>query len=74
MFDRWTTVAVAVCCLILLVANIAAADQNIPYEDPAAAAPYYPAGALDCRFHPKLANWHNLHSCGINQIASSGTD
>ena len=46
MFDRWTTVAVAVCCLILLIGNFTVADQNIPYEDPAAAAPYYPAGAL----------------------------
>ena len=44
MFDRWTTVAVAVCCL--LIAKLSAAEQNIPYEDPAAAAPYYPAGAL----------------------------
>ena len=45
MFDRWTTVAVAVCCL-LLIAKLSSAEQNIPYEDPAAAAPYYPAGAL----------------------------
>ena len=46
MFDRGTTV-VAVCCLLLLIGNLATADQNIPYEDPAAAAPYYPAGAFD---------------------------
>ena len=44
MFDRWTTVAVAVC--YLLIAKLSSAEQNIPYEDPAAAAPYYPAGAL----------------------------
>ena len=47
MFDRGTTV-VAVCCLLLInIAHLVAADQNIPYEDPAAAAPYYPAGAFD---------------------------
>lgn len=33
--------AVAVCCL--LIAKLSSAEQNIPYEDPAAAAPYYPA-------------------------------
>ena len=46
MFDRWTTVAAV--CLLLIVAKLSAADQNIPYEDAAAAAPYYPAGAFEC--------------------------
>jgi len=41
MFDRWTAVALA------LVLSLAAADQTIPYEDPAAvAAPYYGAEQL----------------------------
>lgn len=40
MLDRWSTVAL---CRLLFIASIAAADQPIQYEDPAAVAPYYPA-------------------------------
>ena len=43
MFYRWSTVAAAV-CLLSIIASLTAADQTIPYEDPAAAANYYPAG------------------------------
>ena len=41
MLDRWSTVAL---CRLLFIASLAAADQPIQYEDPAAVAPYYPAG------------------------------